>query len=86
MSLSSTFSAAVRPVMRQSRSKAKDGASLVDRFKTQPITFEEVTDASNEVAPNPLNQSRSSFNLRLEHDEDGKGTVFYNIFIYFSVF
>lgn len=67
-------------MLRHSRSKAKDGApSVLERFKTQPITLGEVTNAVNENSSNSLSQSCSSFNLSLEQDDDGKELYFDSI-------
>lgn len=61
-----------RPLIRHSRSKIKEGPSVVDRFKTQPISFTSPETASEEPATEPfsLTQSKSTANV-LDRDEDG---------------
>ncbi|KAJ8715962.1 hypothetical protein PYW08_013247 [Mythimna loreyi] len=62
-----------KPLLRHSRSKLKEGPSVADRFKSQPISFPapDVTpsEPSNEALPVP--QSKSTANV-LDRDEDAK--------------
>ncbi|XP_030021747.2 supervillin isoform X2 [Manduca sexta] len=61
-----------KPLIRHSRSKIKEGPSVVDRFKTQPISFappEEPEEQTNK--PFSLAQSKSTANV-LDRDEDAK--------------
>ncbi|CAH0729953.1 unnamed protein product, partial [Brenthis ino] len=59
-----------KPLIRHSRSKVKEGPSVTDRFKTQPIVMRspDSTSPSNEIS---LAQSKSTANV-LDRDEDAK--------------
>lgn len=64
-----------KPLLRHSRSKLKEGTSVADRFKSQPISFPapEVSPSEPpiEQAFSSLAQSKSTANV-LDRDEDGK--------------
>lgn len=62
-----------KPLLRHSRSKNKDSPSVVDRFKTQPITFSPDVTAATEPSKEgySLTQSKSIANV-LDRDDDGK--------------
>ncbi|XP_075978885.1 uncharacterized protein LOC142978355 isoform X3 [Anticarsia gemmatalis] len=63
-----------KPLLRHSRSKLKEGPSVADRFKSQPISFTSPEQPSQEE-PNEqslsLAQSKSTANV-LDRDEDAK--------------
>lgn len=71
--ISSIFSISGTPksLVRHSRFKNKDGQSVVDRFKTQPISFNTVIDTQPSEESFALVQSKSTANV-LDRDEDGK--------------
>lgn len=58
-----------KPLIRHSRSKIKEGPSVTERFKTQPVTVEAVNEAAKQGLS--LAQSKSTANV-LDRDEDGK--------------
>uniref|UniRef100_A0A2A4K6Z4 Uncharacterized protein n=1 Tax=Heliothis virescens TaxID=7102 RepID=A0A2A4K6Z4_HELVI len=63
-----------KPLLRHSRSKLKEGPSVADRFKSQPISFPaaDVTPSEPTEQPTlPLPQSKSAGNV-LDRDEDAK--------------
>ncbi|CAD0200968.1 unnamed protein product [Chrysodeixis includens] len=64
-----------KPLLRHSRSKLKEGTSVADRFKSQPISFPapEVSpsEPTVEQAFSSLAQSKSTANM-LDRDEDAK--------------
>ncbi|XP_022829860.1 supervillin-like isoform X2 [Spodoptera litura] len=63
-----------KPLLRHSRSKLKEGPSVVDRFKSQPISFPAPVVSPNESTEEqalPLPQSKSTANV-LDRDEDAK--------------
>lgn len=60
-----------KSLMRHNRSKDKDGQSVVERFKTQPISFNTVNDSEPTKESFVLEQSKSTANV-LDRDEDGK--------------
>lgn len=63
-----------KPLLRHSRSKLKEGPSVADRFKSQPISFPappEVTPTEPPKEAVPLPESKSTGNV-LDRDEDGK--------------
>lgn len=63
-----------KPLLRHSRSKLKEGPSVADRFKSQPISFVAVEQTEKEESteqPFSLVQSKSTANV-LDRDEDGK--------------
>lgn len=63
-----------KPLLRHSRSKLKEGPSVADRFKSQPISFPAPVVSPNESTEEPavpLPQSKSTANV-LDRDEDGK--------------
>ncbi|KAF9805476.1 hypothetical protein SFRURICE_013620, partial [Spodoptera frugiperda] len=63
-----------KPLLRHSRSKLKEGPSVADRFKSQPISFPAPVVSPNESTEEPalpLPQSKSTANV-LDRDEDAK--------------
>ncbi|CAB3220511.1 unnamed protein product [Arctia plantaginis] len=63
-----------KPLLRHSRSKLKEGPSVADRFKTQPISFVAIEQPQKEESteqPFSLAQSKSTANV-LDRDEDAK--------------
>ncbi|GBP61290.1 hypothetical protein EVAR_53202_1 [Eumeta japonica] len=60
-----------RPLIRHSRSKNKEGPSVIDRFKTQPISWQDSGQPVEKEPPITLSQSKSSANV-LDRDEDAK--------------
>ncbi|XP_072947591.1 uncharacterized protein [Epargyreus clarus] len=58
-----------KPLIRHSRSKIKEGPSVTERFKTQPVTVEAVNEAAKQGLS--LAQSKSTANV-LDRDEDAK--------------
>ncbi|XP_047026886.1 supervillin-like isoform X3 [Helicoverpa zea] len=63
-----------KPLLRHSRSKLKEGPSVADRFKSQPISFPAADVTASEPAEQPalpLPQSKSAANV-LDRDEDAK--------------
>ncbi|XP_026317015.1 uncharacterized protein LOC113228083 isoform X4 [Hyposmocoma kahamanoa] len=60
-----------KSLVRHSRFKNKDGQSVADRFKTQPISFNTVNDSKPTEESFALIQSKSTANV-LDRDEDAK--------------
>lgn len=64
-----------KPLLRHSRSKLKEGPSVVDRFKSQPITFPPPAPPVPDVQPTEqvfsIAQSKSTANV-LDRDDDAK--------------
>ncbi|KAJ2943629.1 hypothetical protein O0L34_g16742 [Tuta absoluta] len=59
-----------KPLLRHGRRFSKDGPSVTDRFKTQPISFTPA-EPEPEIQPFSLTQSKSTANV-LDRDEDAK--------------
>lgn len=59
-----------KPLIRHSRSKLKEGPSVTDRFKTQPIVIPS-PESTSPIKDVSLTQSKSTANV-LDRDEDGK--------------
>ncbi|XP_049874126.1 supervillin-like isoform X4 [Pectinophora gossypiella] len=61
-----------KPLLRHNRSKVKDGPSVAERFKTQPISFTASVDSAEPPTETfSLTQSKSTANV-LDRDEDAK--------------
>lgn len=65
-----------RPLVRHNRSKIKDGPPVTERFKTQPVAWNDNNEQDTHNENYSLNQSKSSANV-LDRDEDGKLFVIY---------